>query len=204
MMFALKRLLILFLIAIAVYCFWPRTSSLTNFDPQRMSELQMVVWKESASKKKQELLWPLYEVYERQYHISPISALKMSFDTARALSLFYSAPDQADQEKALLPLQTVFSTLKLDTKATFDSNAAARVELMTWMLRADNAKRAELTKAWSELLAILYSRPTDQCLPAAKNFAIASKLAGEGKWDEAKASALEAWKIIKSFGTPSK
>lgn len=204
MMFALKRLLIFILIVVAVYCFWPRSSSLTKFDPQRMAELQMIIWKDAAGKKKQELILPLYEVYERQYHIPPISALTMSFDNARALSLFHNAPDAVDQEKALFPLQTVFATLKSNTKGRFDSNAAAKMELMTWILRSDHAKRAQLTTAWSELLAVLLGRPADECLPAAKKFAIAAKLADEEKWEEAKASSIEAWTIVRNFETPSK
>jgi len=203
-MFALKRLLIFFVIAVAAYCFWPRSSSLSRFDPRRMSELQMTVWKEAAAKKKQELIFPLYEIYERQYHLPPVSSLKMAWDTARALNLFHTAPDVADQEKALLPLQTVFVTLKSNTKSTFDPAAAARMELMTWMLRADRAKRAQLTSASSELLAILYGRSTAECLPAARQFSVTAKLAEEGKWDEAGASSLQAWQEVRKLGAPEK
>ena len=203
-MFALKRLLLLLLIVFAVYCFWPRTSSMTGFDPGRMSELQIAIWKGTADKQKPSLVIPLFKEYVGQYNLPPISALKMAFDTARALHLFHSSPDAADQEKALMPLQVVFLTLKSNTKAGFDSTAAARIELTTWMLRADHAKRAQLTTAWAESIALLYGHSADECLPAAKKFSIASKLADEGKWDEAQSNVLEAWKVIKSLSPPEK
>lgn len=203
-MFALRRLLLLLLIVFAAYCFWPRTSSLTDFDPVRMSELQIEIWKGAAGKKLQALIFPYFAIYQGQYNLPPVSALKISFDSARAVHLFYTSPDAADQEKALMPLQTVFLTIRSSTKAGFDSTAAARMELMTWMLRADHAKRAQLTTAWSESLALLYGRTADECLPAAKKFSIASKLADEEKWDEAKANTLEAWQIIKGFSAAKK
>jgi len=204
LMFALKRLLLLLLIVFAVYCFWPRASSMTGFDPERMTELQIAVWKGSAGKQSGSLVIPLFQEYAGQYNLPPISALKMAFDTARALRLFHSSPDAADQEKALMPLQVVFLTLKSNTKAGFDSTAAARIELTTWMLRADHAKRVQLTTAWAESISLLYGHSAEECLPAAKKFSIASKLADEGKWDEAKSNVLEAWKVIKSLSPPEK
>jgi len=203
-MFALKRLLLLLLVAFAVYCFWPRTSTLTGFDPERMSELQVAIWKGASDKQKPSLIIPLLKEYAGQYNLPPISALKTAFDTERAMRLFQSSPDAADQEKSLMPLQVAFLALKSNTKAGFDSTAAARIELTIWMLRADHAKRAQLTTAWAESIALLYGHSAEECLPAAKKFSIASKLADEGKWDEAQSSILEAWKLIKNLSPPEK
>jgi hypothetical protein len=177
---------------------------MTGFDPGRMSELQIAIWKGAEDKTKPSLVIPFFKVYAGQYNLPPISALKMAFDTAHALHLFHSSPDAADQEKALLPLQVVFFTLKSNTKAGFDSTAAARIELTTWILRADHAKRAQLTTAWAESIALLYGHSADECLPAAKKFSIASKLAEEGKWEEAQSNVLEAWQVIKSLAPPEK
>jgi len=202
-LFALKRLLILAVLIVAAYCFWPRSPSLYSFDPDRMAELQTAIWRDSAAKKSRELVLPLYETYERQYRLPPISSLKLAFDTARALHIFYTAPDAADQEKALLPLQTVFTTLKNETKSKFDANAAARLELMTWSLRADRARRAQLTSAWSELIGLVHGRSAADALPAAKKFAAAAKLADEGKWEDARKSCAEAWSAVKALHQPT-
>jgi hypothetical protein len=199
MMFVLRRLFLLFVIGVAAYCFWPRSGSMADFDPERMSELQIDVWKAAADKKLPAPILPLYKIYNGQYHLPPVSALKMAFDTSRALRLFHTSPDAADQEKALLPLRTIFVALQSGTKSGFDPMAAARMEFMIWTLRADRTKRAQLTTAWSEELALLYGHTAGECLPAAKQFSIASKLADEGKWAEAQAGVLEAWKNLKSL-----
>lgn len=204
MMFLLRRLLLLLVIGVAVYCFWPRTASMSGFDPEEMSDLQIAVWKAAAEKKLQAPIGPLFRIYHLQYHLPPVASLKMAFDTARALHLFQTSPDAADQEKALLPLQTVFVTLKSDTKSSFESSAAARMEFTIWTLRADGAKRAQLTSAWAESLALLYGHSSQECLSAAKQFSIASKLADEGKWGEARTNALEAWKAIKALAPAGK
>jgi len=202
MMFALKRLLLILGLGLLAYCFWPRHPSLSQFEPDRMAELQVGLWKDASSKKKLELLLPLYELYERQYHMPPISSMKMAFDTAQALQVFHGAPDAADQEKALLPLQLVFLALQTGVGASFDPGVVARLELTTWRLRTDRARRGELTAAWSEKLGMLYGCPAAKTLPAAKNFAIAAKLAGENKWDEAQQSALAAWTGVRDLAAP--
>lgn len=204
MMFALRRLLLGFVIVLAGYCFWPRSPSLTAFDPQRMAELQLTIWKNAGDKNTAALVFVFYELYERQYHLPPISSLKMAFDTAKAWKLFNMAPDAADQEKALIPLETVFATLKSNLKASFDSSTAARMELVIWMLRADRVKRGELTSAWAESLALLHGRSTADCLPAAKKFSLATKLADDGKWGEAGAASLEGWNAIRRFAPAEK
>ena len=203
-MFSFRRLLLLLLIAFLAYCFWPRRPSMTDFDPQRMSQLQIKVWKETPDKKLQGPILPLYEIYQGQYHLPPVAALKMAFEMSRALHIFRSSPDAADQEKALVPLQTAFLALQSGTKASFDPTTAARMELTIWLLRTDYAKRAQLVTAWSESIALLCGHTADECLPAAKKFSVASKLADEGKWDEAQSNLLDAWKSIKSLKPAAK
>ncbi|MEI6071842.1 MAG: hypothetical protein WCS31_08615 [Verrucomicrobiae bacterium] len=200
MLFALKRLLLLFLLVLAGYCFWPRSPSLSAFDPEKMARLQIAVWKDAAGKKQQEVFWLLYEIYERQYHLPPVSSLVMASDTSRALAIFHTAPDAADQDKALVPLRTVFARLKNATEAKFDANVAAHFELVIWTLRANHAKRAQLTSSWSDLLGVLYGCSAADALPPSKMFAQAAKLADEGKWDEARTTAAEAWTAVKALG----
>lgn len=199
MWFALKRLLILFAVALAVYCLWPREPSLVRFDSVRMAELQIATWKQAATKDRLQLMISLYEIFERQYHVPPIPSLKMALDASQAIIIFAKARDAADQENALLPLKLVFSTLKDQTKAAFDPQILARMELDIWGLRADNAKRAQLTSALSDQLALLYTRPSVTCQPAAKKFALAMKYANERNWTKAQTSCGEGWNEIKSW-----
>lgn len=203
MLFTLKRLLVLAVIAFLAYCFWPRTPSLTGFDEQRMSEIQIAIWKEAAAKKHLSLIPPLFELYHQQYGITPVASMMMALDMARALSIFFNAPDASEQENALVPLRTFYVNFKNSTKSTFDPDALARMELGTWMLQADHSKRAQLTASISERFAVLYGLSAESCLPAAKRFAQARKDAEEGRWDEAKAASFEGWQALKKIAPAS-
>lgn len=202
MMFALRRLAILLVLVAVAYCFWPRNPSLYGFEPKRIAELQVGIWKRTGEKRTQGLLGPLYEIFHGQLHLPPISSAMISLDGARALEIFFGAPDVADQEKALAPLTTAFTRLKSNTKSSFDPSVAARMKMATWALRADHAKRGELTAAWSELLGLVYGRPAAECLPAAKKFAMASKAAADNQWADARSNAEEAWTLVKAFPPP--
>jgi len=204
MMFALRRLLIVAVVLLAAYCFWPRNSSLRNFDPLRISELQIQIWKEAAAKNRTGTIPLLFELYEGQYKIPPITALMISFDMARALNIFATAPDAADQEKALLPLRMAYVNLKKSTKGTFEPDAVARMELATWMLQADHAKRGPLTTSISERLGILYEMDPARCLPIAKRFAQARKDVADGLWPEAQTESLAGWTALEELTSTPK
>ncbi|MDX2082327.1 MAG: hypothetical protein SFU53_16200 [Terrimicrobiaceae bacterium] len=193
MLFALQRILIVLVVAIAAYCLWPRSTSLEQFPSDRMAELQVTVWQKTAQKDRLGMIFPLYEMYERGYRIPPITALNMARTMSHARNLFVRAADAADQDKALDPLRTTFTNLKNATGAAFDANAAARLELHSWQLVADHAKRAQLTTAISEQLGLFYGRPAAEMLPAAKHFARAMKEAGDGRWEPSLAASREAW-----------
>jgi len=223
MLFTLKRLLLLAVIAAIAYYFWPRTPSLAGFDEQRISEIQIAIWKGAASKKHLSQLPLLYELYNQQYSIAPVASMKMALDMARALTIFFSAPDASEQENALVPLRSFYVNLKNSTKATFDPNALALMEFSTWMLQVNYSNRAklaasiskrptarvslspkssevcELTALISEHLAVLYGLSAEAWLPAAKKFAQARKDAADRRWDEAKASSLGGWQEVKKL-----
>lgn len=193
MLFALQRILLVVAVALAAYCLWPRSSSLANFPPDRMAELQVIVWQKAAANDRLGMIFPLYETYERGYLIPPITALNMARTMSYARSLFARAADAPDQDKALDPLRTTFTNLKNATGSQFEANAAARLELHAWQLVADHAKRGQLTTAVSEQLGLIYSRPASEMLPAAKLFARSMKEASEENWGQALATSREAW-----------
>jgi hypothetical protein len=199
MMFALRRLLILLVIVLAAYCFWPRNSSLKNFEPARISELQIQVWKEATAKNRTGTIAPLFELYSGQYRLAPITSLMIAFDMARALHIFATAPDLADQEKAILPLRMAYVNLKKGTNGTFDPDAVARMELSTWMLQSDHAKRGELTASIADRLAVLYELDPAQCIPVAKRFAQARKNVTDNLWSDAQRESLAGWTTLKEL-----
>lgn len=196
MMFALRRLLMLGIILLAGYCVWPRTASLTAFKPARIAELQITVWKNAQARQRWELGTSLYKLYVGQYGISPLTALKMAIETSDAMIRFQSAPDAADQEKALVPLDAAFATFQNRLQAPFDSHAAAMMEFQIWSLRANGNRQADLTKAVDEQLALLYGKSSGDCIPAAQKFVVAMAEADAGRWAMARAASKEAWETL--------
>jgi len=201
MMFALRRLLIAVVLAVTVYCLWPRTPSLTGFYPDRIAELQVTAWRKTRSGQGWDLTRVLYSTYAGQYGVGPVSALMMANDESKALRIFQAAPDAADQEKALDPLVKVYVALKSQVRGSFDAIAAAQMEFQIWGLRAGN-RSAELASAISEKLALLYGMSPDELLPAAKKFALSMKAADAGRWLESRQLSEEAWKTLQSLAKP--
>ncbi|MEI6033126.1 MAG: hypothetical protein WCS65_02450 [Verrucomicrobiae bacterium] len=161
----------------------------------------MAVWKDAAGKNRRGVILSLHKIFEGQFRIPPVASLAMAFETSRALTIFYAAPDAADQEKALVPLEAVFSRLQNATESKYSAHAAARLALMIWTLRADHANRGQLASAWADLIGLLYGRPAADAIPTAKLFAQVAKLADEGKWDDAQESASIAWAAVKSLSS---
>ena len=199
MFLSAKRLAVLLALAAAAYCFWPREPSLSAFDPEVIAALQMQVWKSAREKKSTGLVLPLFRIYSGQFQIPPVPSAKLALNTAYALHLFHAAPDAADQEKALPLLEGVFAGIVGPTKSRFDPRAAARLELLNWTLRAEQAKPDRLVPAWADLIGLLHARPSAKAVPAAKKFALAARLANEGKWDPARAASAEAWATVKAL-----
>lgn len=191
-----RGLVVVAVVVVAGYCLWPRKPSLSAFNPARMAELQVETWKKAKARHRRELILTLYSIYSGQYGISPLTALKLAGGTAEAMIRFHSAPDAADQEKAIDPLAETFATLKDRTHATFDSSAAAQMEFQIWCLRANGGRQAELATAISEELGLLYGKSPGDCLPAAKKFAAAMKAAGSGRWAESRSAGEGAWAAL--------
>ena len=104
MMRVLKWLLVVVVLAVSVN-FWPSLpASLSSFDPDRMAELQVSVWKNSRPPCRTELGRAFYRIYS-QYRIH---AVLLTAHSVEAVILFQSAPDAPDQEKALADDPRVF------------------------------------------------------------------------------------------------
>ncbi len=198
---ALWRLLAVALVLLAVYCLWPRTASLSGFDPGKMTELHLQLWKRDA-KDVSAAVPVLYQLYSGQYGLPPISSTLMAFDVARARQVFASAPDEADQEKALRPLKDGYARFKSALRASWDADVLARVEMSTWVLRKDPKRIKELTVANSEFLGLLYGRPAADFVPIARKLAKAELAAAGSEPLTAKTEAKDAFTNLKKLVAP--
>lgn len=196
----LKAILLLLILGLAAYAFWPRTPSLKDFEPARLAKLQVEIWNARPARINLEVLVASFHIYAGEYHLPPAAAAAMAFDAARAFQIFQTAADAPDQEAALVPLERVFTRLKDGTRTAFDPHLAARLQLAIWALRTETSRQAELVAAWSEFLGLLYGCPSRQAVPAAKSFVSASGLAKSGKSPAAEKAAEDGWRQVQQLG----
>jgi len=202
MWFAFKRILLLLVFAAIAYCLWPRESSLRTFQPAELATLETEASKFVAAKNVVPMAVTHYKILDTQYKVPPLTAIRMAFDMSRAASIFRSAPDVSDQEKALPWLESYFASLKSVMKGRFDATTASKLQLQEWTLRFDRERNSELAAAWSEKMAFLYGMSAKEFLPSASKFVRAAKQADEKRWAESEASLLESYTAVKILVKP--
>ena len=177
----------------------PRKTAVNAFQPGTLAVLEVKVWRLSTQAPNLKLALVLYGLLYEQYGMSPYATAKATWYFCMAQSDFFSGADLADQEKAMEPLEDFFSVIQRETGREFDIQGAARLELFTWMLPRDPARRSELTTAISEKLALIYAKPSRDFADAAKCFSKARQLANQKKWAEAENENLAGWKKLKKL-----
>ena len=193
------RLLLVVVVAVAGYFFWPHRSSLNAFDPARIGELEVEVWRLAQQKNRRDLFFTLYRIAEGQYRLPPIAAISNAWHTSDAILTFERGADRADQERAIEPLQRALVILNEQTDAQLDVEVVTRLELFAWMLSDDKSKHGQLVSAIAEKKALSYRLSAGECGPAAEEFAKARRLAREGRWNEAVKANTGGWKRLKDL-----
>lgn len=185
------------LIALGGYLFWPRSGSLSSFDPAAMAELQTSARRHAAGRGEAQALLDLYGILQGQYGISPIPALSAAVNLLQARRAFAVAADQADEEQALPFLEKAFFILGEKTGANLDPTIIARLELFIWSLARDPSKHSQLTDAISEKLALLHGGAAKDYRAAASDFAQAARLTAAKNWGAAKQAESTAWQKLR-------
>jgi hypothetical protein len=78
---------------------------------------------------------------------------------------------------------------------------AARLELYTWMLAGDRAKRQQFTSAIAEKLALLYGGVAGDYQSAADAFAQSGRLIASKDWSRALQAESSAWRRLREILT---
>lgn len=185
------------IIALGGYLFWPRSSSLSEFDAASMAELQVGIWRHAAADNHSQTFWDFYRILNGQYGIPPIPALSAAWSTLEAHRAFADAADQADEEQALPFLEKTFSVISEKTGSNLDPAIIARLELFTWSLARDRSKERQLTAAISEKLALLHGGAAQDYQAAASDFAHARRLAVAKNWSAASDAETAAWQKLR-------
>lgn len=109
----------------------PRT--LRQFDPDRMADLELRMWKAYYAKERASLFALLVTMLHEQNHYSWATATRQGFYLARAAATF--GDTRANYYSVLPDLEHAYRIAKDWLHAEFDPRAVARAELAWWVAR---------------------------------------------------------------------
>jgi hypothetical protein len=186
------RLLILIAVALVAYCFWPRTPSLTTFDPKKMAPRYEAIWRDTAKKSFSSVYWQEYFHHERDYHIPPVESLNMAGNITRALSLLQS-PSADDRGQANTILNEYFIRLRDVMKLNFEASEVALQDAI-WQSEpaADEARTTDPVDALAVVLSQLYGGDRNHYTDAAVAIVDARKMVVEAADADSQKKASEA------------
>ena len=195
--FVLKCLTVCVLM-VAAYALWPRQPSMGEFSPRGMADLDVAAWRDVSEGRRGAALLSFYRVYEGQYRLPPVDALRAAWSALQAVSIFLAAADRADQEGALPYLENVFGILSGATGMVGDGKVAARLQLFEWMLASDSRKRAELATVVAEKLALVHGVSAGSMEPVAAPLSKGIGLRADRKWRAAEGAMEKGFELLKT------
>jgi hypothetical protein len=179
------------LLATVLVAYWalavqapPGPRTLTAFDPDRIADDEIAMWKAYYAKQKLQLFALLVRMLRAQYRYPWTRATRVAFYWARAAAVFGDA--KGDYERVLPDLERGYAIARDWTGADFDVAAVARAELSWWVARRDAASGTGAHKVqvvgarMSELYARLYGVPKARVAEAAQLRADAADLRDRG------------------------
>lgn len=192
------RFLLLSLIALVAYALWPRTSHLNAFDAPALAKLETRAWQGAKTATSLDGAMALYQIYDRQYGLSPVSAVKIAQNQTRALNLIRSAPDAADQEKALPYFESALGEIQFATQQPIDAAPAAQSLFRAWVLTLNQAPAPEIGEAIAQSWSALYGKPASVFSQAANHYATAMRASGFSRsttadWPQVESSLTQAY-----------
>jgi hypothetical protein len=165
-------LLLVVVVALLALSAPPGPRTLTRFDPDRLAELEVDMWKAYYAQHKLKLFRLLVTTLREQYRYAWWKAVDHGFHWARAAATFGAA--RGDYDRVLPDLERGFAIARAWTGSDFDVHAAAVAELSWWKARRDPAsgkgadKNRVVAARMSEAYAILYGVPRERVAEAAR------------------------------------
>lgn len=154
-------------------------ASMRGFEPDRLAQLELDMWRAYYSKQRLVLFRLLLVMLREQYHYSWAIAAREGFHLARAASTFGEAT--SNYESALPDLEAGYATAKAHLGAGFDPAAVARAELAWWVARRipgqNSPEQVGLLMAYE--YSLLYEVPQSRVEQAAYLRAKAGRLRDE-------------------------
>ena len=153
--------------------------SMRQFDPARLADLELRMWKAYYAKERARLFGLLVTMLHEQYRYSWATATREAFHLARAAATFGDL--KGEYEQVLPDLEAGYTTAKSWLDAGFDPKAVARAELAWWVARRLPGQNSpeQVGRLIAEEYALLYETSVERMAHAALLRATAAKLRDE-------------------------
>jgi hypothetical protein len=153
--------------------------SMREFNPARLANLELRMWKAYYAKERVKLFGLLVAMLHEQYRYSWATATREAFHLARAAATFGDLKEHYD---VVLPdLEAAYATAKSWLGAGFDAREVARAELAWWIARRMPGQNS--AEHVGQLMAVeyglLYETAAERLAPAALLRATAAKMRDE-------------------------
>jgi hypothetical protein len=165
--FLLRRWWLILLGAFALWFFLPRHADTRGFDPAGMGHLEAAMWRHYYDKNYPALGWDLFRASYIEYGFSPWDSVRMAWHAATAARLTQpSQPRASAFEKGLPHLTKYYEVVKAATRASWNPEEMAPLELEWWVQRRENKTWREYGEAITQLTAAGYEVPAERVRPA--------------------------------------
>jgi hypothetical protein len=158
----------------------PGPHTLRDFEPDRLAELELDMWKAYYAKEKVRLFRLLVTLLREQYRYTWTRAVRAGFHLARAAATF--GDTSGDYERVLPDLERAYAIARDWTGAGYDPRAVAQAELAWWAARREPGRNDAQTVGGliADEYALVYEVPRERVAEAARLRAEAARLRDEG------------------------
>lgn len=198
-----SKILLAIVIAVIAYALWPRDGSLQKWNPNAVAEAEATAWEALRSGNSLKASWNFYKIYDRQFSVSPITALNIARSQASSINSILRSPEPSDQERMIPSFVELNTRLRGDVKQEFDPAVAGRADYAVWVGVSEKADVDALSRLAAAQLAALFNQPIAAVTRAAELrgralHAAFSQPVESVSWDKVRADLTGSWEAIKA------
>ena len=151
------------LLIFAAWFFVPRHADTKNFDPERMGQLETDMWRHYYEKRYVLLGADLFLASYGQYGFSPWDSTRMAWHAAYAAKIAQPTQPRAQAFAHALPhLVQYYEVVRQATRARWEPEEMAPLELEWWVQRREGKTWREYGEAITALTAAGYEVPAEK------------------------------------------
>jgi hypothetical protein len=176
------------------------------FDPDRIADLEVDMWKAYYRKEKVRLGWLLVLTLREQYRMTWASATLTGYRLGRAAADFSDL--RSDYDQVLPDLERGYRRIARATDAPFDPHEVAIAELAWWVARRDPEQQAteNVGRLIGETYALLYDTTDPRVYEAGQLRAQAATLRDEHRqsppWEQIETLLGQSWRTLHEAVAP--